>query len=164
MFLEAAKIGGLDIQLVYYRGTDEVKASEWFADAHELVRRMGTIGCEAGSTKIARVLQHIRAEHQRQKVGAVIFIGDAVEEPPPQLYDAAAGLGCRSFLFRRATAWPLLSINTAKSSSPTLCKPSKASFARSPGLRAAPTPSSMPGLPPSSPNCCARSPRSQPAA
>ena len=91
MFLEAAKIGGLDVQLVFYRGTDEVKASEWFADAHELVRRMGTIRCEAGSTKIARVLRYICTEHQREKIGAVIFVGDAVEEPPQQLYDAAAG-------------------------------------------------------------------------
>ena len=75
MFLEAAKIGELDVPLVSIAGRDEVKASEWFADAHELVRRMGTIRCEAGSTKIARVLQHIHTEHQRQKVGAVIFIG-----------------------------------------------------------------------------------------
>ena len=100
MFLEAAKIGGLDVQLVYYRGTDEVKASEWFADAYELVGRMGTIRCEAGATKIARVLDHIRTENARQKVGAAIFIGDAVEELPEKLYAAAAGLGVPVFYFQ----------------------------------------------------------------
>ena len=48
MFEEAAKIGGLDVQLVYYRGHDEVKASAWLPDAHKLVQRMGTIKCQAG--------------------------------------------------------------------------------------------------------------------
>ena len=33
MFEEAAKIGGLDVQLLYYRGTDEVRCSSWFSDA-----------------------------------------------------------------------------------------------------------------------------------
>ena len=49
------------------------------------------IKCDAGTTKIARVLRHVRAEHEREKIGAVIFIGDAVEEAVGELYDAAAG-------------------------------------------------------------------------
>jgi hypothetical protein len=100
MFEEAARIGGLDIQLVYYRGTDEVCCSSWFSDAHELVRRMNTIKCLAGATKIARVLKHIRTENERAKVSAAIFVGDAVEEPPDQLYLAAAGQGVPVFLFQ----------------------------------------------------------------
>jgi hypothetical protein len=92
MFEEAAKVGGLDVQLVYYRGTDEVRCSSWFSDAHELVSRMSTIRCMAGTTKIARVLRHIRSENEREKVSAAIFVGDAVEEVPQELYDAAAGL------------------------------------------------------------------------
>ncbi len=89
----SGKIGGLDVQLVYYRGADEVRHSSWFSDAHELVSRMSAIRCMAGATKIARVLRHIRTENEREKVGAAIFIGDAVEEPPGELYDAAAGPG-----------------------------------------------------------------------
>ncbi len=100
MFEEAAKIGGLDVQLVYYRDTDEVRASAWFADAHELVSRMSAIKCMAGTTKIARVLRHIRSENEREKVSAAVFVGDAVEEPPQQLYDAAAGLGVPLFCFQ----------------------------------------------------------------
>jgi hypothetical protein len=100
MFEEAAKVGGLDVQLVYYRGVDEVRHSSWFSDAHELVKRMCTIRCEAGSTKIARVLRHIRAEHEREKVSAAIFVGDAVEEAPQELYDAAAELGVPVFWFQ----------------------------------------------------------------
>jgi hypothetical protein len=100
MFEEAAKIGGLDVQLVYYRGYDEVRRSSWFSDAHELVSRMSTIRCQAGATKIARTLQHIRAENAREKVNAAIFVGDACEEPPQELYVAAAGLGVPLFMFQ----------------------------------------------------------------
>ena len=82
MFEEAARIGGLDVQLLYYRGGDEVRQSSWLSDAHELVSRMSAIRCTAGATKIARVLRHIRSEHEREKISAAIFIGDAVEEPP----------------------------------------------------------------------------------
>jgi hypothetical protein len=92
MFEEAAKVGGLDVQLVYYRGVGEVRCSSWFSDAHELVSRMSMIRCMAGATKIARVLQHIRTENAREKVSAAIFVGDACEEVPQELYDAAAGL------------------------------------------------------------------------
>ena len=91
MFEQAAKIGGLDIQLVWYRGIDEVAHTPWLSDVHALVSRMSMIKCDAGTTKIARVLRHVRAEHEREKIGAAIFVGDAVEEMPGELYDAAAG-------------------------------------------------------------------------
>jgi hypothetical protein len=100
MFREAAKIGTLDVQLAYYRGDSEVRYSSWFSDAHELTNRMSTIRCMAGATKIARVLRHIRAEHEREKVSAAIFVGDAVEEPPRELYAAATGLGVPMFMFQ----------------------------------------------------------------
>ena len=104
MFEEAAKIGGLDVQLVYFRGSDEVQQSSWLSDAHELVSRMDAIRCRAGATKIARVLRHIRAEHEREKVGAAIFVGDAVEELPDELYAAAEGLGVPMFMFQEGDA------------------------------------------------------------
>jgi hypothetical protein len=104
MFEEAAKIGGLDVQLVYYRGTDEVRCSSWFSDAHELVRRMSMIKCMAGTTKIARVLQHIRTENAREKVSAAIFVGDACEEAPHELYAAATGLSVPIFVFQEGNA------------------------------------------------------------
>ena len=100
MFEEAARIGGLDVQLVYYRGSDEVRQSSWFSDPHELVSRMSKIKCMAGATKIARVLRHIRTENEREKIAAAIFIGDAVEEHPVELYDAAADLGVPLFMFQ----------------------------------------------------------------
>jgi hypothetical protein len=107
MFEEAAKIGSLDVQLVYYRGPDGVRHSSWFSDAHELVSRMSTIRCMAGETKIRRVLQHIRAENAREKVAAAVFIGDAVEEPPQELYAAAAGLNVSLFCFQEGNGLAL---------------------------------------------------------
>ena len=61
---------------------------------------MSTIRCEAGVTKIARVLDHIRTENAREKVGAVVFIGDAVEEPPQELYAPRPDLGVPVFCFQ----------------------------------------------------------------
>ncbi len=99
MFEEAARIGGLDIQLTYFRG-DEVRHSSWLSDAHELVSQMRAIRCMPGATKILRVLRHIRKEHEREKISAAIFIGDAVEELPRKLTDAATGLGVPMFMFQ----------------------------------------------------------------
>jgi hypothetical protein len=92
MFDEVAKIGGLEIQLVYYRGV-ECKSSAWMLDAVESARAMRKIECEGGKTQIGKVFAHVRTEHAREKVAAVIFVGDAVEELPSELYATAAGLG-----------------------------------------------------------------------
>jgi hypothetical protein len=102
MFREAAKIGGLEIQLVYYRGP-EFRHSGWTANAHELANQMSRIACLTGETQIARVLAHIREEHRRKPIGAAIFVGDAVEEAPNALYDAVAGLGVPLFLFQEGS-------------------------------------------------------------
>jgi hypothetical protein len=103
MFEEAAKIGGLDVQLVYYRGTDEVRHTSWFSDAHELLGRMSAIRCAAGTTKIARILRHIRTENERENVSAAIFIGDACEEMRGALYEAAADLDVPLFMFQEGS-------------------------------------------------------------
>jgi hypothetical protein len=100
MFAAAGEIGGLEVQLVYFRGLNECKASHWTTDTRELATAMSGIKCVAGLTQISRMLAHARKEHEQQKVNAVIFVGDAVEERPHDLYDAAAGLGVPFFLFQ----------------------------------------------------------------
>src|SRR5690242_11858477 len=40
MFREAAAIGGLDVQLVYYRGLGECRASQWVSEPEALGRLM----------------------------------------------------------------------------------------------------------------------------
>jgi hypothetical protein len=93
MFAEAAKIGGLQVQLVYYRGTDECRASRWTENARELTALMVRIHCHAGLTQIRKILDHVRKENRIEKVHAAVFIGDACEESPRDLYAAAEGLG-----------------------------------------------------------------------
>jgi hypothetical protein len=41
MFAEAAKLGGLEMMIVYFRGMNEVGASNWTSDARELQHFMG---------------------------------------------------------------------------------------------------------------------------
>jgi hypothetical protein len=100
MFEEAARIGGLEIQLVWYRGHNQCSYTNWTPDAQELASEMRRIRCDAGATQIGRVLKHIRTEHTHEKVNAAIFIGDAVEEVPGELYDAATGMGVPCFFFQ----------------------------------------------------------------
>jgi hypothetical protein len=91
MFAEVGKAGGLEVQLVWYRGYDECRASAWTDDTVKLAQIMRGIRCEAGLTKIGKVLAHTRAEHAREKISAVVFVGDAQEEQVSSLLDAAAG-------------------------------------------------------------------------
>lgn len=93
MFREAAAIGGLDIQLVYYRGMAECRASRWVSDASALARLMETIDCRGGHTQLARVLGHARAESERAKVQALVFVGDAMEESLDDVSQRAGELG-----------------------------------------------------------------------
>jgi hypothetical protein len=95
--LRAGKLGTLQIQLVYYRGLDECRASRWTSNAHELARIITGISCRAGTTQIGKILAHIRKENAAQKVSTAIFVGDAMEETPSNLYDAAAALGVPFF-------------------------------------------------------------------
>ena len=101
MFSEAARLGSLELMVVYFRGADEVGASNWTSDARELQHFMGRIRCEGGYTKYARAFERVRQEHQRQPINAVIIIGDMIEEKPPSpIYDAVAGLGVPCFCFQ----------------------------------------------------------------
>jgi hypothetical protein len=100
MFEQAGTIGGLEVQLIYFRGVHECSHSPWTSDARELKRMMGRVMCEGGYTKYSKALAHTRKEHERQKINAVVVIGDAMEERPQELYDAVAGLGVPLFLFQ----------------------------------------------------------------
>src|SRR6185436_12749665 len=62
MFRETAAIGGLDVQLVYYRGLGECRASRWVSDARQLGGLMEKIDCRGGHTQIGKVLAHARRE------------------------------------------------------------------------------------------------------
>ena len=103
MFEAAARVGGLEIQLVYYRGQGECRASRWFDDATALAGVMDRIDCRAGPTAIGRVLGHAAAEARERPIAALAFVGDAMEEDAATLYDQAARTaltGVTCFMFQ----------------------------------------------------------------
>jgi hypothetical protein len=93
MFEATAAIGGLDLQLVFYRGYDECKASRWLSTATDLHRVMRSVSCVGGETQIERVLSHAIRETGRAKVNALVFVGDAMEEKVDRLCRLAGELG-----------------------------------------------------------------------
>ena len=93
MFEETAQIGGLDVQLVFFRGFNECRSSKWAGDARELGRLMTQVDCRGGHTQIRRVLKHVRKEAENAKVNAVVYVGDAMEENVDRLCNDAGELG-----------------------------------------------------------------------
>jgi len=103
MFREAAGIGGLDVQLVYYRGISECRASRWVSDPRELAGLMERIDCRGGRTQIRKMLSHVQRESEKQPVQTLVFVGDAMEEPIDDLCAAAGVLGLKgvpAFVFQ----------------------------------------------------------------
>ena len=103
MFQAAAGLGGLDVQLVYFRGFGECRASRFVSGGEGLAALMGRISVRGGATQIAKVLAHARDEAQRAKVGALVFVGDAMEEDVDRLAALAGELaltGVKAFLFQ----------------------------------------------------------------
>jgi hypothetical protein len=93
MFSETGRIGGLDVQLVYFRGFSECRASKWTADTQSLARVMSGIHCVGGHTQIIRVLKHVRREAGEGRVNACVYIGDAMEENIDELSHVAGEIG-----------------------------------------------------------------------
>ena len=106
MFETAASIGGLAVQLVYFRGFDECRASKWVVQPRALTDLMTRIGCRGGHTQIGRVLRHVKNEAQRSPLKAFIYVGDAMEEPVDDLCTVAGELGLlgvKAFMFHEGS-------------------------------------------------------------
>ena len=103
MFRETASLGGLEIQLVYYRGFGEFQVSPWTKDSGSLLQQMTGVFCLAGETQITKMLRHTVNETKRTPVDAIVFVGDCVEEDVDAL-GAVAGelglLGVPAFIFQ----------------------------------------------------------------
>jgi hypothetical protein len=96
MFEATAALGGLDIQLCYYRGQGEFSAAPWLNRAADLQSRMTSVFCRGGITQIQRLLQHALKETRVQKVNALVFVGDCIEEPVDRIVKLAGELGMRA--------------------------------------------------------------------
>ena len=93
MFQETAALGGLEIQLAYFRGFGEFKVSPWAQDSSSLLRQMASVFCLAGETQIKKVLRHTLNETRKETVNALVFVGDSVEEDVDVLGKIAGELG-----------------------------------------------------------------------
>ena len=138
-----AKPDAVAVQLVYYRGFREFHASPWSASPTALLTEMTGVGCRGGLTQIERVLTHALDEAKRQRIDAVVLVGDACEEPHDALAGAAgklAVLNLPCFVFQEG---PMIR-------SPRAC------FGTSPASLAAHTCRSRPAAPISCAPCSAR--------
>jgi hypothetical protein len=103
MFEAVKATGGLDVQLVYFRGAGECRTSKWVSDPDALARLMRSVACQGGYTQIGKVLNHAHSETSKHRVNALVYVGDAFEED----IDAVCGragelalLGVPVFLFQ----------------------------------------------------------------
>jgi hypothetical protein len=93
MFIETEKIGGLDVQLIYFRGFNECRASRWVSEPSALANIMTGVDCRGGNTQIGKVLTHIRREADKGRISAAIYVGDAMEENVDRLCQTAGEIG-----------------------------------------------------------------------
>ncbi len=104
MFDAVSGIGStLDIQLVFFRGLSECKASGWCRDASRLRDYMTKVSCRAGHTQLGRVLTHVEGQARDKKINALIYVGDCFEEDLDNLAGVAGQLalkGVRAFMFQ----------------------------------------------------------------
>jgi hypothetical protein len=93
MFTETASLGGLEVQLCFYRGYGEFSYSPWYDRSQDLLKRMTSVFCLGGLTQIGKVLKHAIKETKNRKVQGLVFVGDCVEEDVDQLSQFAGELG-----------------------------------------------------------------------
>jgi hypothetical protein len=103
MFKAVKAVGGLDVQLIYFRGSGECRASRWVSDPDALAQLMTRVSCAGGFTQIRKVLSHAREEAGKKPVNALVYVGDCMEEDIDELCGRAgelALLGVPAFLFQ----------------------------------------------------------------
>ena len=93
MFLSTQSLGGLNVQLCYFRGFGEFFSSNWQSNADDIVQIMAGIHCQAGATQLERLLRHAIQENDRRKIKCLVYIGDAMEENIDVLAQLAGKLG-----------------------------------------------------------------------
>lgn len=93
MFDAVEKNSKLAVQLVYFRGFGECRSSKFVNDTTALKTLMTQISCQGGHTQIRKVLAHALKANADEKLSAVIYIGDAMEENIDDLADKAGHLG-----------------------------------------------------------------------
>lgn len=93
MFRAIPQPSALQVQLVYFRGFGECRASKWVIDGDALAKLMSGVDCRGGNTQISKIFAHARSEHAKRRIHAVVYVGDAIEENVDALAEKAGQLG-----------------------------------------------------------------------
>lgn len=93
MFEQAAAMGGLDVQLCFYRGYFEFHRTPWLGDAGSLHNAMAKVRCAGGMTQIERMLKYALREHRLKPINAMVLVGDVIEEDIDLLSHYAGQMG-----------------------------------------------------------------------
>jgi hypothetical protein len=93
MFNATTAQQNLSVQVCYYRGYQEFTASPWLHNSETVREKMCSVSCLGGHTQIHKVLTHTLLETKNNKVQALVFVGDAMEEPIDNLCQLAGKLG-----------------------------------------------------------------------
>lgn len=96
MFGATDHVGGLSVQLAYFRGHAEARASRWVEDGAALRKLMTGIACHGGLTQIGRILEHAERAAAKAPVAALVYVGDALEEDIDRLCHQAGQLALRN--------------------------------------------------------------------
>ncbi len=96
MFSQTAALGKLQVQLCHYQGYGEFYAAKWSNQADELQSYMTKVRCKAGQTQINRILQHTLDQTKLNKINALVFVGDCMEELADRLIGTAGQLALRN--------------------------------------------------------------------
>jgi hypothetical protein len=101
MFEAAGAVGNLSVQLVYFRGFGESRASAWVGNTGALRDLMVKIDCRGGQTQIGKVLTHVVARPGSVRRGARLCRRRDGGEPRRlcQLAGELGILGVRAFMF-----------------------------------------------------------------
>ena len=105
MFSATSELGGLAIQLAFYRGFGQFMVSQWTDNGAVMERLMTSVSCLAGETQIKKILKHALNETSKAKIDAIIFVGDCMEEDVDVLGHLAGELGLAGlpvFIFQEA--------------------------------------------------------------
>jgi len=106
MFDGVAELGGLDIQLAWFRSFREFRSSKFVSEPRALLKEMTGVHCEAGLTQMGRLFRHALKETSKSRVNALVYVGDSFEEAIDPVADLAGQLGLKGvplFLFHEGS-------------------------------------------------------------
>jgi len=103
MFDETSSIGSLSLQIAFFRGFGEFKATPWTTNSNALTGPMSRVNCLGGHTQIEKILKHTLQQAENKSVNALVYVGDCMEENADTLCHLAGQMGVQgipAFVFQ----------------------------------------------------------------